>query len=69
MNHKNITNIPWVEKYRPSQFNKIILEPINREIFSNILKYKYFAELGQLHRDHPLTSLQITGINVLSLMV
>jgi hypothetical protein len=28
----------WVEKYRPTQFDDIVLDPLNRKLFSNILK-------------------------------
>ena len=30
-------SVPWVEKYRPSNFSKIVLDPINRTIFKNII--------------------------------
>ena len=36
---------PWSEKYRPSDFNNIILDPINRKIFENILKKKNFPHM------------------------
>ena len=26
-------NIPWVEKYRPTKFDKIVLNEMNRQIF------------------------------------
>ena len=42
---KNNENIPWVEKYRPTKFDDIVLEPINREIFSNIISEQYFPNL------------------------
>ena len=35
--NKNV-NKPWVEKYRPSTFNDIILDDINKTIFSNMIK-------------------------------
>jgi len=38
-------NIPWVEKYRPTQFENIVLDPINRKIFENILEKNYFPNL------------------------
>jgi replication factor C subunit 3/5 len=38
-------SIPWVEKYRPSQFQDIVLDPLNRKIFQNMLDKKYFPHL------------------------
>ena len=37
--------IPWVEKYRPTRLEDIVLEPINRQIFQNILHTRYFPNL------------------------
>ena len=37
--------IPWVEKYRPSHFQDIVLDPLNREMFQNILHKNYFPNL------------------------
>lgn len=37
--------IPWCEKYRPKQFDDIILESNNRTIFDNILKKDRFPHL------------------------
>ena len=37
--------IPWVEKYRPTRLEDIVLEPINRQIFQNILATRYFPNL------------------------
>ena len=28
---------PWMEKYRPTNFNTIVLDPLNKKILSNIL--------------------------------
>ena len=33
---------PWVEKYRPTNFDDIVLDKINKTIFTNILNNKYF---------------------------
>ena len=38
-------NIPWVEKYRPTKFDDIVLDETNREIFNNILSSRYFPNL------------------------
>ena len=38
-------NIPWVEKYRPTEFDKIVLDPTNKKLFSNILQKKYFPNI------------------------
>ena len=37
--------IPWCEKYRPRNFDDIILETNNRQIFDNILKKNRFPHL------------------------
>ena len=37
--------IPWIEKYRPTQFEDIVLEPINRTLFENILEKNYIPNL------------------------
>lgn len=40
------TFIPWVEKYRPAEFKDIVLDPINRHFFENILRrQQYFPNL------------------------
>ena len=44
MSHTN-ENIPWVEKYRPTKFDDIVLDPANRVIFDNILSTGYFPNL------------------------
>ena len=41
----NVHTIPWCEKYRPTQFQQIIMEPINRTIFENIIETKTFPNL------------------------
>ena len=36
---------PWVEKYRPSRFNDIVLDPLNRQLFNQMLSKNYFPHL------------------------
>ena len=38
-------NGAWVEKYRPSDFNDIVLDPINKKMMENMIKTKYFPNL------------------------
>ena len=37
-------NVPWIEKYRPSNFNNIVLDSTNKKILLNIVKKKYFPD-------------------------
>lgn len=55
--------IPWVEKYRPTQFDKIVLDPYNRRIFDNILEMNYFPNL--LFYGPPGTGKTTTIINLI----
>jgi DNA polymerase III delta prime subunit len=57
-------NIPWVEKYRPSKFNDIVLDPSNKVIFENILKTGYFPNL--LFYGPPGTGKTTTIMNLIS---
>jgi replication factor C subunit 3/5 len=41
----NSNFIPWVEKYRPKSLNDIVLDPINKLFFKNIIESKYFPNL------------------------
>ena len=58
------TTIPWVEKYRPTQFQDIVLEPLNRKIFQNILEKNYFPNL--LFYGPPGTGKTTTIINLIN---
>lgn len=55
---------PWVEKYRPIQFDKIVLDNINRRIFNNILERGYFPNL--LFYGPPGTGKTTTIINLIN---
>jgi replication factor C subunit 3/5 len=56
--------IPWVEKYRPTQFDKIVFDPMNRELFKNILEKNYFPNL--LFYGPPGTGKTTTIINLIN---
>ena len=55
--------VPWVEKYRPTDFDHIVLDPINEKLFRNILDKKYFPNL--LFYGPPGTGKTTTIINLI----
>jgi replication factor C subunit 3/5 len=57
-------NIPWVEKYRPTNFDDIVLSEMNRDIFKNILEKRYFPNL--LFYGPPGTGKTTTIINLIN---
>jgi len=57
-------NIPWVEKYRPTKFMNIVLDPMNRRLFQNILERNYFPNL--LFYGPPGTGKTTTIINMIN---
>ena len=60
MNH----SIPWVEKYRPNTFEDIVLEPLNKQILTNIIETSYFPNL--LLYGPPGTGKTTTIINLVN---
>ena len=58
-------NIPWVEKYRPNDFNNIILNDYNKTIFNNMINYNIFPNL--LFYGPPGTGKTTTIINLINL--
>lgn len=64
LQHNMNQNIPWVEKYRPTQFDNIVLDSMNRKIFENILSTKYFPNL--LFYGPPGTGKTTTIINLIN---
>jgi replication factor C subunit 3/5 len=58
------STIPWVEKYRPSNFEDIVLDPKNRNIFENIIEKNYFPNL--LFYGPPGTGKTTTIINLIN---
>jgi len=57
------TTMPWVEKYRPTQFDHIVLDPLNREFFKNIIQKEHFPNL--LFYGPPGTGKTTTIINLI----
>jgi len=57
-------HIPWVEKYRPTTFNDIVLDSTNRRILGNILAQNYFPNL--LFYGPPGTGKTTTIINLVN---
>ena len=57
-------NIPWVEKYRPTEFENIILDNFNKKILENILKKKYFPNM--IFHGPPGTGKTTTIINLIN---
>ena len=58
------TTIPWVEKYRPTHFDDIVLDPMNRQLFRNILENGYFPNL--MFYGPPGTGKTTTIINLIN---
>ena len=61
---KQNNTTPWVEKYRPTRLDDIVLDPINKTIMKNILKYKYFPNM--LLYGPPGTGKTTTIINLIN---
>ena len=54
----------WCEKYRPSNFDEIVLEPLNKQILKNIIDTGYFPNL--LFYGPPGTGKTTTIINLVN---
>ncbi len=59
-----IDNIPWVEKYRPTSFENIVLDKVNQTILENIIKMNMFPNL--LLYGPPGTGKTTTIINLIN---
>ena len=57
--------VPWVEKYRPMDFNNIVLDNNNKIILNNIIEKNYFPNL--LLYGPPGTGKTTTIINLIQL--
>ena len=58
-------NIPWVEKYRPKNFENIVIEETNLKIFKNMIENNYFPNF--LFYGPPGTGKTTTIINLINL--
>ena len=58
-------NVPWIEKYRPTDFNNIVLDTTNKKILLNIVEKRYFPNL--LFYGPPGTGKTTTIINLINL--
>lgn len=56
--------MPWIEKYRPTHFDGIVLDPLNRVFFRNILEKRHFPNL--LFYGPPGTGKTTTIINLIN---
>ena len=56
--------IPWIEKYRPKNFNDIVLDSTNRQLFEGILKINKFPNI--LLYGPPGTGKTTTIINIIN---
>lgn len=59
-------SIPWVEKYRPTNFDEIILDDINKEILTSIIKNNHLPNI--LFYGPPGTGKTTTIINLINLL-
>ena len=57
-------NIPWVEKYRPVEFENIVLDPTNKNLFENIISLDYFPNI--LLYGPPGTGKTTTIVNLIN---
>ena len=58
------SDIPWVEKYRPTAFNNIVLDPNNKIIMNNIINNNSFPNI--LFYGPPGTGKTTTIINLIA---
>ena len=54
----------FTEKYRPTEFNNIVLDPLNKQILKNIIETTYFPNL--LFYGPPGTGKTTTIINLVN---
>jgi len=63
--NSNLSNsTPWVEKYRPTKFDDIVLDPLNKLMLHNIIAHRHFPNL--LFYGPPGTGKTTTIINLVN---
>jgi len=60
-----MNTIPWVEKYRPTRFDDIVLDPLNKSIMDTIINTNYFPNM--LLYGPPGTGKTTTIINLINI--
>jgi DNA polymerase III delta prime subunit len=63
MNTNTSSEKPWIEKYRPTHFDDIVLDPLNRRLFWNMIDANTFPHL--LFYGPPGTGKTTTIINLI----
>ena len=58
-----MSSTPFVEQYRPTNFENIVLDPLNKKILKNIIETSYFPNL--LFYGPPGTGKTTTIINLI----
>uniref|UniRef100_A0A6C0IFT6 AAA+ ATPase domain-containing protein n=1 Tax=viral metagenome TaxID=1070528 RepID=A0A6C0IFT6_9ZZZZ len=59
-----MSKIPWTEAYRPTEFDEIVLDPLNKQILKNIIETSYFPNV--LFYGPPGTGKTTTIINLIN---
>jgi replication factor C subunit 3/5 len=57
-------SVPWMEKYRPVEFDQIVLDPLNKKILQNVIESEHFPNL--LFYGPPGTGKTTTIINLIN---
>lgn len=59
-----MSSIPWIEAYRPNNFDNVVLDPYNKQLLQNIILTKHFPNL--LFYGPPGTGKTTTIINLIN---
>ena len=59
-----MSSIPWIEAYRPNNFDNVVLDTYNKQLLKNIISSKHFPNL--LFYGPPGTGKTTTIINLIN---